>query len=65
MMNKIKGLLSSIRFWVYTLGATAGFLAEVSANGFNLEKLFLFIAGWLGVVGVTGGLDKWFEKKQQ
>jgi len=64
MLGKIKGLLSSIRFWIYTLGAVSGFLAEVSANGFTWEKLLTFVAAWLGVVGVTGGLDKWFTKKQ-
>lgn len=65
MWTKIKNLASSIRFWIYTLSATAGFLADVAANGFTVEKLLIFIAGWLGVVGVTGGLDKWFTTKQQ
>jgi len=63
MINKIKGLLGSIRFWIYTFSATAGFLATIEQSGFSWEKLFTFMAAWLGVVGVTGGVDKWFAKK--
>jgi hypothetical protein len=63
MFDKIKKLAGSIRFWIFTLGAAAAFLATVEMSGFSLANLFTAIASWLTVVGVTGGLDKWFEKK--
>lgn len=63
MKDKVLALLGSIRFWIYTLGAAAAYLGYVEANSFEWSELLTVVSGWLGVVGVTGGLDKWFSKK--
>jgi len=64
MFTKIKALLSSIRFWLYTLGSASAYLGYIETNGFSWATLLTAVGGWLGVVGVTGGLDKWFSSKK-
>lgn len=63
MIEKIKLLISSIRFWIFTLGAISAYLALVELHGFLPSELFAAISAWLLTVGGTGSLDKWFEKK--
>ena len=61
MLLKIKGILSSIRFWVVTLGFASEYLSQVAVDGFSWEILLTRIGVWLGVVGGIGTADKWFE----
>jgi ABC-type siderophore export system fused ATPase/permease subunit len=60
MKDKILGILSSVRFWIITLGSASAYLAYVEVNGFLFSSLLNAISIWLGVVSGIGSLDKWF-----
>lgn len=63
MLNKILSIVGSIRFWLYTLSSASVYVGYVEANGFSWSGLLTAIGAWLGVVGITGGLDKWFANR--
>jgi len=62
MVEKIKAVLGSIRFWIFTFGAAAVIAGYIEANGFQVSYLLNGIAGWLGLVGGVGTLDGFIEK---
>jgi len=49
MIQKIKGILGSVRFWIVTLTAVVGIL-----NGQDVSTV---IQVWLGAVATLGTLD--------
>lgn len=57
MLNKIKEVLGSLRFWIVTLGFVIAELTQVQKAGFNLIDLLNFIQGWLGSVVALGTFD--------
>jgi len=63
MINKIKAILFSIRFWIITLTAVTGFLTLVQAHGFQMIDFLGVITAWLGTVAGVGTIDKFSETK--
>ena len=61
MFAKVKGILSSIRFWVVTLGFASEYLSQVAIDGFTAEVLLARLGVWLGLVAGIGSVDKWFD----
>jgi len=57
MKEKILELTSSIRFWVATFAWLSDYLAEVSANGFDVVVLFTQLSYWLGTIVAIGTAD--------
>lgn len=49
MIQKILGILSSVRFWIVTLTAVVGIL--------NGQDVSMVIQVWLGAVAALGTLD--------
>lgn len=64
MIEKIKKLIGSIRFWIALLGAVAAYLALVEVNGFVLSDLFNVITGFLAAVVAIGTIDKFSSLKE-
>jgi hypothetical protein len=62
VLEKIKTLLGSIRFWVVTLAWLSLYLGIVEKNGFNTAELLNQVAIWLGTVAGIGTLDSVAEK---
>lgn len=62
MLDKIKVIVGSIRFWIATFAWASDYLATVAANGFSLETLLVQIAYWLGTVVGIGTLDSVTKK---
>jgi len=62
MLEKIKTLLGSIRFWLITIAWLGVYLAVVEKSGFQLPELFTQIGIWLGSIATVGTVDK-FSKK--
>jgi hypothetical protein len=61
MLEKLKELLSSLRFWAITFAWLAAYLGVVQQNGFNPVELLNQIAYWLGTVAGVGTIDKAFK----
>ena len=61
MLEKIKAILGSVRFWIITTGSASAYLAFVEANGFTWSGLLNAVSIWLGVVVGIGTLDKLTE----
>ena len=57
MVNKIKNLLGSIRFWIVSLGALVMVLESMAAGSFSLVSLLNVIEGWAVVVVGLGTID--------
>jgi len=57
MIDKIKFLLTSLRFWQITLGSASAYTSYVVASGFSWVSLLNAITIWLGVVAGTGTID--------
>ncbi len=57
MVEKLKELLNSVRFWQVTIGSVSAYLADVATNGFILAHLLMAVSIWLGVVASVGTLD--------
>ena len=57
MLDKVKELLGSIRFWVVTFGWASEYLAQVTADGFDLPVLFTRVSVWLASVAAIGTFD--------
>ncbi len=62
MWNKIKNVLSSIRFWIITFAWLAVYLGVVEKNGFSSIELFNQLAGWLATVAGVGTIDKYIRQ---
>ena len=62
MLEKIKAVAGSIRFWIATLAWGSDYLALVASEGFTLETLFAQIAYWLTTVVGLGTIDGVIEK---
>lgn len=62
MLEKIKAIIGSIRFWVATLAWASDYLALVASEGFTLETLFAQVAYWLGTIVGVGTVDSVIEK---
>lgn len=62
MIEKVKAIVGSVRFWIITLTAITGFLTLVEVNGFKVSDLLGVITAWLGTVAGVGTLDKFSEK---
>jgi len=62
MIDKIKGLLGSIRFWIITFGWLAVYLGVIEEKGFDWTGLFDQIAIWLGTVAGVGTVDSVAER---
>ncbi len=60
-MEKLKALLTSVRFWVVTLAAASGVLSLV-ADGASTSQIFDAVTIYLGTVAGIGTLDSVAEK---
>jgi hypothetical protein len=58
MIEKIKAIVSSVRFWMLTLGSASAYLAYVETSGFTWSSLLNALAIWLSVIAGTGTIDK-------
>jgi hypothetical protein len=58
MIDKIKKLVGSIRFWIITFTAISAYLAIVERSGFSWGSLFDTLAVYLGAVAGVGTIDK-------
>lgn len=58
MLDKIKEILNSVRFWQITGAAMSAYLADLATNGFSLPKLLMYVSGWLATVAGVGTVDK-------
>jgi len=61
MIDKIKKLVGSIRFWIITLTAVSAYLSIVERSGFSWGALFDTLAVYLGTVAGVGTIDKLAE----
>lgn len=57
MLEKVKAILGSVRFWTITLGSASAYMGFVEASGFTWSSLLNAIAIWLGIVAGTGTID--------
>jgi len=57
MTDKLKLILTSVRFWIITTSALSVYFAGVADHGFVIADLFSKISIWLGVVSGVGTLD--------
>ena len=62
MIDKIKFLLTSLRFWQITLGSASAYTSYVVASGFSWVSLLNAITIWLGVVAGVGTVDSFATK---
>jgi len=62
MINKIKDLLGSIRFWIVTFGWLSDYLGKIQADGFDWVVMFNQIGWWLGTVAAIGTADALVNK---
>ena len=58
MLDKIKAILGSVRFWIISFSSISAYLGFVELNGFEYSSLFNAISIWLGVVAGVGTIDK-------
>lgn len=58
MVEKIKALLGSIRFWQLVLAAAGVQLSLVADHGFVLKELLQTLAGLLTAVSAVGTVDR-------
>ena len=69
MIDKIKDLLGSIRFYVVSFAWLSEYLSKISADGFDIVVLFNQLALYFGSVVAIGSLDsiatKLSSKKEQ
>lgn len=61
MLDKVKSIVGSVRFWIITLTAITGFLTLMEVNGFRVSDLLGVITAWLGTVAGVGTIDKFSE----
>jgi hypothetical protein len=54
MLNKVKQILGSVRFWFVTIGATVAILAHLGVIDPEIQKIVL---AWLGTVTGIGTVD--------
>ena len=57
MLDKIKDLLGSIRFYIVTLGFITAFLTAIEVEGFTMALLLENIRNWLLAVAAVGTAD--------
>lgn len=62
MVEKVKQLLGSVRFWMATFAWASAYLAGVTEHGFSWAELFDQVSKWLGTVVAVGSLDSIAEK---
>lgn len=62
MIEKIKAILGSSRFWIATLAWASDYAASVSTVGFSWPELFTQLSKWLGTVVAIGTFDSVAEK---
>jgi hypothetical protein len=62
MIDKIKELVNSIRFWIVTFGWASNYLSYVAANGFDIATLLQQLALWAGSVVAIGTVDSAMTK---
>lgn len=58
MIEKVKFLLTSLRFWQITLAAITAELTLAQAHGFQVTDLLGVITTWLGSIALVGTIDK-------
>lgn len=61
MIEKIKAILNSVRFWSFAIGEAGLFFSDMAANGFSLAKLWALIGAILVTAGTIGTIDKFGE----
>jgi len=57
MLNKLKKIVGSVRFWIVTLAWGSAYLAGIETDGFSLLDLLDSISKWLATVAGIGTLD--------
>jgi len=57
MIEKIKGIFGSIRFWILTLTAVIAILVSAQNSGLNLVEVLKIAEGWLVAVAALGTAD--------
>lgn len=62
MIDKIRQILGSIRFYIATFAWLSDYLAAIAANGFDVVVLFQQVAYWLATVVGIGTADSIAEK---
>ena len=63
MLQKLLSIVSSVRFWLFTLAAASVYVGLVQANGFDLKVLLDTVAVWLSTVAGVGTIDKFSTRK--
>lgn len=58
MIEKIKEILSSVRFWQISGASLSAYLADISLNGFQVSRLLMALSLWLGIIAGVGTVDK-------
>jgi len=61
MIEKLKLIFNSVRFWGFTLSEAGLFFREIALNGFTWEKLLLLVSAILLTAATIGTVDKWFS----
>jgi len=57
MLQKIKNILGSIRFWIATLTASLAILEAISVGTITIQYVFEVAQIWLAAVVAIGTLD--------
>ncbi len=64
MIEKIKAILNSVRFWSFAIGETGLFFSDWSANGYHLSKLLALIGAILITAAAVGTIEKLGKKSE-
>ena len=61
MVEKLKAIFNSVRFWGFALSEIGLFVREVALNGFTWEKILLLVSAILLTAATVGTIDKLFS----
>jgi hypothetical protein len=63
MIEKIKAILNSVRFWSFTFGEIGLWLGYIAKNGFDLASLLTLLGSILVTAAGVGTIDKFSNKE--
>jgi len=61
MIEKLKAIFNSVRFWGFALSEIGLFVREGALNGFTWEIVLLLVSAIFLTAASVGTLDKWFS----
>jgi len=62
VIEKIKGIFNSVRFWGFVLGESGIWIGKVATDGFTYQGLLTLISVILLTAAGIGSVDKWAKK---